>query len=361
MTCPTTGSVASYEVAKQETPRIGILARAEDRGIGIQTWEAYRHLPGASALVVDPGNWGQGFAQHPDRFDVDPDERGSWFVRWDEYQRLPEGRCRRWLETVDVVYAVETFYDLRFIDWAREAGVATVLHTNPELHHADEAALVDEVWCATPWRMESPELAGARLVPYPVATDRFTGGRRLPVAAPRVLHVAGHAAYGDRNGTQLVAAAARYLAPPVSVWVVSQDENVPLSPNSFRFPAERDYWRLYDLGDILLMPRRFGGLCLPIQEAMAAGLAVVALDTPPHDWYGCVTVPAEVGSTFPTGTGDVEVHTADAHRIAAVVNELTGVRLIEEQERSRAWAAAHSWEALTPLWLDEFDRLVHTL
>lgn len=340
--------------------RIGIIARAEDRGLGILTWEAYRHLPNARALVIDPGKWGQGFTQHFDRYP------GQTLVHWDENQQLHEATCRAWLEVVDVVYAAETFYDPRFIGWARDAGVATVLHTMPELHHVNEAERVDALWCPTPWRME--HLPGSRLVPVPVAVERFAkngaghaknGG---PVGAPVVLHVAGHAAMADRNGTKLVAAATAFIAPPVSVWTVSQDENVALSANGYRFPATRDYWRLYDLAHVLLMPRRFGGLCLPIQEAMAAGLAVVTLDTPPHDWYGCVTVPSELWSSFPTGSGEVPIYTARDHDIADVVNSLQGQTLVDARERSLAWAEAHSWEALMPLWIDEFQQActVHT-
>jgi hypothetical protein len=332
--------------------KIGILARSEDRGIGIQTWEAFRHLPNPRALVVDPGRYGHGFPMHPERFDT-PTATAP-IVAWRDDQTLDERIARDWLHGLDVVYIVETAYDPRFYEWSSDAGAATILHTNPELHHANEAALATAVWCPTPWRID--QIDGARLVPYPVAVDRFPHRKRLPVGAPRVLHVAGHAAYADRNGTKLVAAATPIMNPPISVWVVSQDENVALSPQAHRFPAHRDYWRIYDLADILLMPRRFGGLCLPIQEAKAAGLVVVALDTSPHDWYECVGIPAEPSSWFPSGSGDVTIFNANPVDVAAAVNDLTFVELGDLSAASRDWAHAHSWESLTRLWMDEFEK-----
>lgn len=341
--------------------RLGVIARAENRGLGHLTWETFRHVPGARALVVDPGNFTQGFEQFPNRYDA---TGLSLIVRWQDDQTLDETTCRTWLQQLDVVYIAETAYDRRMYRWAADAGVATVLHTMPELHHVDEAHMADVVWCPTPWRMNEVfdrTTRPVRLVPFPVALDRFDRYYGKPFKQPgpdgpvNVLHVAGHAAYMDRNGTKLAAAASTAFDHRVRLGVASQDEHVALG-NGTRLQPTIHYWTLYAGADVLLMPRRFGGLCLPIQEASAAGLAIIALDTEPHDWYGCADVEAEVVADFETGSGIVEVHTARPDHIADAVNMLAfgtsgGERLLEARRaRSRAWAEAHSWDALLPTW-----------
>lgn len=349
--------------------RIGVIARTEDRGLGHLTWEAWRHLDDVSALVIHPGVHGQGFAQHIDRFAPYGLGQGqSRMVAWTDDQQLQERDVRAWLETVDVVYSAETFYDRRLPGWARDAGVATVLHTMPELHHVDQGDDVDVIWCPTPWHMteiQARHTTPVRLVPVPVALERFGDGSwRSP--SVNVLHVAGHAAYQDRNGTKIAAAASHLFNPGIAYGVISQDDTVALG-KGHRLPSWDTYWQLYGGADVLLMPRRFGGLCLPIQEASAAGLAIIALDTEPHDWYGCADVEATVIGDFETGSGLVEIYTARPADVADAVNAvahgtLGGVRILDERRgKARDWAEQHSWDALLPTWYDELTRAVAAL
>ena len=48
--------------------RVGVVARGENRGLGIQSWETARALD-ARALVVDMGELARGFPSDPGRFD----------------------------------------------------------------------------------------------------------------------------------------------------------------------------------------------------------------------------------------------------------------------------------------------------
>lgn len=337
--------------------RIGVVARGENRGIGIQTWEAVRHLGPAAVLCVDMGPYGQGFPNHWERLDAPL----LFHVEWGRDYRFDPGILAAFFETIDVCYIVESAYCADFYDVAHEHGVATVLHTNPELHRTEEATAATQVWLPSPWRAEEvawftggPE---PRLVPYPVALERWPYPVGLYESPPlRVLHVAGHAAYADRNGTKLVAAAGRDLDPAlVEVTVVSQDENPAIGPNALRARTPADYWDLYDGFHVLAMPRRFGGLCLPIQEAKAAGLAVVGLDCDPAGYYEVLAVPSAPESFFETGSGRVPIANANPHEIAAALTYLAQhpdvVR--QQQRRSRRWADLHSWDALHSGWMEE--------
>src|SRR5262249_55476915 len=135
-----------------------------------------------------------------------------------------------WLDGLDVVYSAETFYDWRLVEWARDRGVATVLHVMPELLGAiSPAQMPPRLWRPTGWRMsELP--AGTEVVPVPVAADRFCDFRPSSEAdGPlRVLHVAGRRAAADRNGTLSLYQALRTVGERVEITITTQDDRLPL-------------------------------------------------------------------------------------------------------------------------------------
>lgn len=344
--------------------RVGVIARATDRGLGIQTWEAARALD-ASVLVVDIRNHSS--REHPTQLDRFPDApvvecRPGW--------QLPEHDARAWLDTVDVVYSAETFYDERFCDWARDAGVATVVHANPEFTppggHGWGIGQPTAWWSATGWRLEHMP-AGTRVVPFPVAADRFAPAEHHEDLC-RWLHVAGKAAVGDRNGTLAVFDALRHLRHPCTIRVVTQERarwfaDLPTPPDHVRVDVVtggvQDYWQLYDRADALVMPRRYGGLCLPVQEAMAAGLAVVMTDVAPNPQTWPIVPVATTGAgNVDTPAGSIPVAEIDPAEVAATMD-----RLADPHERFRLqwasadWASTNSWDALRPVWLAAFAKL----
>lgn len=349
--------------------RIGLIVRAEERGLGIQTYEAWRHLSPAKTLLVDVGTERAfGFDGRPERY---PD--ATVFHAPD--LRFDEKRTRDWLEGLDVVWSAETFYDWRMCDWARDMGVRTVCHANPELwpHYRYPFPEPDAWWVATPWRLEHLP-PRTRVVPHPVALDRFETGDHLGPydtwdGPLRVLHVVGRAAIGDRNGTATLLEAVRNLRRPMDITVASQrpDElgNLPAGNRRHRvflrtMGPTREYPQLYEQQDVLVLPRRYGGLCLPVQEALGAGLAVVMSDCSPNEIWPGERVLAKPGITIEMLGGVIDTWNTDPVGLANVLNELSSNReaLKAARQASWDWALLHSWEALRDTWLDEFDRVV---
>lgn len=339
--------------------RLGLIARAEDRGLGNLTWEFHRHLHPDRTLVVDMGQLARGFQPHLGRY---PD---ATVVHFDGAQ-LPEDEVRSWLDGLDVVYSAETFYDWHVLTWAREAGVATVLHVMPEFyrHVAEDLPHPTATWAPTPWRLDLlPD--DTTLVPVPVATDRFP--KTLPpIGRPlRVLHVAGHRAAGDRNGTLQLAQALRRVTRPMRVRFLTQDPRLPAMRVSRDVQLEvecggrRDYWELYDDADVLALPRRYGGLSLPAQEAMAAGLAVVMPDVSPNDWWPTIRVPATSRGALNTPGGPVPLYAANptllARTLDALAAEPENVVAVARQA-GQVWVEANSWDALAPRYIAELER-----
>ena len=334
--------------------RVGVIARCDARGLARQAFEFWRHVPGCSALVVlNPTSEGQGFPQDPGMYPgaqtVTVDTR-----RW----VLHEETVRDWLSTVDVVYAPETLYDWRLAVWAREAGARTVVHVNPEFYRPREHQ-PDVWWAPTGWRLEHLP-PGTKVVPVPVAAEDFApsshGSARL-----RVLHVAGHIAAGDRAGTAIVGEASRHV-PEVDIVCRTQDKAVPGQSRRQRWTVEfggiADHRSLYAGFDVLAYPRKYGGLSLVLNEAMAAGLACVATDVPPNREWPIIPVKHQREGVVHTAAGRLPTFEVAAGQLGLVLDRLDKDRaeVDDWQRRARMWATDHSWAALLPMVLDELEK-----
>lgn len=315
-------------------------------------------------LLVDMGELARGFPVHLDRYP------GATVVHY-ERGELPERIVREWLDGLDVVVSIETLYDWRLPGWAAAAGVATCVQSNPEFMRdpAELASVPTRWWNPTSWRQTfMPE--GTRVVPVPVADDRFTFRAPPPGDTLRVLHVAGHAAMADRNGTTLVVEALRRLHGPISVRIVTQADTTRWRVRS-PVPVEvvtggvADYWRLYDDADVLVLPRRYGGLCLPVQEAMASGLAVIMSDAEPQrsTWpVECVRSATGMPKLHCPG-GRLALTNARPEAIAEAINLLAVDRehLAAQQAASLAWAEANRWSVLRPMYEAELAEACEAL
>lgn len=336
-------------------PRVGVIARCDDRGLGHLTWQVAVHMAD-EVLVVDAGQWSP-FPQHPGRYP------GAEVTPWDARQQLDESTVRRFLRTVDVVYTAETWYDDRLPQWCADEHVALVCHVMPELLRADWAATPAVVWWApTSWRLAAlPH--GTRLVPVPVPDRRSVPAARATDRV-RFLHVGGRRAAGDRNGTLLVASAVRWVTAPCTVTMRSQDGVLPRMTPAPGVDVERvtddaqvAWWEMYGHDHVLVLPRRYGGLCLPVLEAMAAGMAVLMPDVEPQrsDWPPVLTVPVAHRRELRTPCGPVDVHDVAAVDLAYAMAELARdpAAVARAQDATTRWADAHGWDQLGALWREE--------
>lgn len=332
--------------------RLGIVARSEaGRGLANQTWEACRHLDPDRVLLVDPGRDGR-FTQHPERYD----RWETTTVRW-HGGRLNEAPTRSWLDGLDVVYSAETPYDLRLPQWAAEAGCGVVVQANPEFLAPMDARAAVTWWVATPWRLEHLP-ARTRVVPMPVPEAPFAHepGERL-----RFLHTAGWPAVADRNGTGTFAEAAGMLTVDCDVVIRGQHRDT-LRYRTDRVRVEQgcvpDHWDLYQGADVLVMPRRFGGLCLPVLEALAVGLVVVMPDVSPNDVWPGPRVEATTRDNVASRCGLLPLYDTDTRALAATMDELAANPELVAKLRAEAseWVRVNTWEALKPMWLEELAR-----
>lgn len=341
--------------------RVGLIARAEDRGLGILTWEWWRHMAPDRTLVVDLGSLARGFPMHLDRYGVAADGSapdGTIVVGSDatRFQERDVAAVRAWISECDVIYTAEVPYDGRLPGWCQDAGVALVCHVMPEFFRWTGQHPLVRWWLPTTWMRDRMPRA-ARVVPVPVPLDRWPEPAPYRPGPPTFLHVAGHRAAGDRNGTNLLLAALGRCSAEMCVRVVTQDGRLPRARTGRGVAlwtdtaGPADYWQLYDPADVLVLPRRYGGLSLPVHEAAGAGLGLVLPQTPPNgDTWPAHLVHVANRRPFPTPAGLVVSAGVDVGALAAAMDHLARHDLDRHrlQTEARRWAVEHSWAELAP-------------
>jgi hypothetical protein len=326
----------------------GLIARADNRGLGQQTWAVQRNLQPAKTMVVDCPSM-QPLQLHLDRFP------GAQLVRG-----LPtEYDYAKFCDGLDAIYTAETGYgDLWTV--AQRMGVKTVLHANYEfLDPRDQPS----VWAAPSlWNFDRFP-AGATHLPVPIETDRFPITEK-PLTASRFLHVVGRPAIHDRNGTLDLLQALQYVTADITVTITCQQPGYVgglIGDHQIRTPdnvclrldgGDHDnYWTIYNDQHALILPRRFGGLCLPANEAVGAGIPVIMPDIDPNNSW----LPAEwLTESMLAGDFRAKQHIfwyrTDPQVLAAKIDQLA----LDNDFYVRALAKAHllreqlSWESLTP-------------
>lgn len=326
--------------------KLGLLARADCGGLGSLTWDFAQALaPLDRIVIVNMGAGGHRGPFLPDRYAGLAAE-----VLTVEY---PIADPTPLLAGLDVLYTAEVPYGPHLLARARAMSVRVVLHAMTELWRP-EYAQAAEVWVPTPWATDSlaADCAAAgtpwRVMPVPVAVHRFAHRPRHALA--RALHIAAPAML-DRNGTELVAEAYRHTPglPPLAARHVP----VPLRRLGWDVlrPAFTHYDAYPDSVDLLVLPRRYAGLSLPVQEAAACGIPALMLDrAPERTWPGVVAIPVTGGSPARMAGGTFTVWQANptdlARQLLALRSEPAVIAALSAA--ARAWAESLSWEAWAP-------------
>lgn len=334
--------------------KLAIVVRVDQGGLGTQTQQLAQFLHPDAVLAVDlPAHKRRGDSQlhrlgHlPIAATVDTDV-------------IPTGILVELARAVDRLVTVECLYT-GLAGWAAvNAETTTVLVANPELY-GDYPA--HRIIAPTSWRTD--RFHSSTVVPHPVDVDAAAPHRRVRAGRARTfLHVEAPAMV-DRNGSELVARALAHVAEPCTLIVRSyrprrtglfaaeQVGRVRVVWDNTRPEAWVDGYHPDDT-DVLLLPRRYGGLSMVVQEAAALGVPTVMLDVEPQaseNWPGW-RLPAQVAGTVPMRGGEFTVHACDPVHLAAVMTALARGEWDVEAEscRALAWAEDRSWPAVADRW-----------
>ena len=349
--------------------RLGLIAYSTETGLGIQTYEIYRHLEPAKVLLVDLSKF-NGMPTNHNKYSGD--------VRITD--GIPTDADMEWLtDNVDVVFLCETPLNYSLYSIARRKGVKTVQQLNPEFFDYFRKVLPKPSLLAAPSSWMRDQIEALNVAPVeewrvPINTDLIE--RRDIASCHEFVHIIGRPSFEDRNGTMIFLEAARrignqfkyriYLQPPtdhraqeyfkpVADFLRQVQKAVPIQV----IKDVPNYQDLYKEGDVLVLPRRYGGLCLPMQEALAAGMPVIMTncspnyDRLPKEWL------IDVASTSKIRTHtEITLHNASIENLILVMRKFGANTFMRWSNiKAHDLAMANSWGIMKEDYINRLEKL----
>jgi hypothetical protein len=267
--------------------KLGIVVRADDTGLGNQTHELVKMLNPEKILIIDSSTFNSKNMQHYEWY-----EGRNVVVS----KGFPDNSVLlKFFDGLKVVMSCETFYNKRFVALARRKKIKTILQYNFEFldYLSNEDTMLPDVLLAPSlWRFEEVEerFSSKCLVKYlPPPTDQklFSKNKRINTKKTnKLLHIGGKAAIYDRNGTNSVVDMLKYSKSDYELVIRSQT-NLDIDSSDPRITLlvgnENKHEDMYRGYDAMILPRRYAGLCLPMNEALMSGLPVFMTDISPNN------------------------------------------------------------------------------
>lgn len=344
--------------------KTGLIAYSTDTGLGNQTFEFYKHMSPAKTLVVDIKQL-NGMPTHHERFT-------------DGEIRIVKGIPRKddidWLLTdIEAVFLCETPLNYELYDEAKRRRVATIQAYNYEfLDYIRKPNLPAPTLFAAPTTWYLPEVVDLNIAPVKVLRVPVNRGRikfRTIKKCETFTHTAGRITYKDRNGTRAFIEAAKqlpqfnykmYIQKPTEQHLQKEYEELlqlARMANIMLVIDLENYEDLYKTGDVLVLPRKYGGLCLPMNEALSAGMPVVMTDIVPNqellpkEWL-CATRAAESFNFH----APVQTYESELKSLVDTMSRFSDDEFMQNANQlADQLASAISWETLKPEYSKAFE------
>lgn len=331
------------------TLRVGSLVYATNQGLGILAKSFWDNGLLTDVFVIE-------HASHPSH-------HAEWYpgAPSTPIRNMDVAAIRAWASKLDVFLAVETPFDWGLYPHLQHKGIKTVELVMYECGHHHPPARPDRYIC--PSLLDLRYFPAEKSVFLPVPVDVPW---RQRTEAKVFVHNAGNGSFRDRNGTQLLWDALPYVQSPCTIIFRSQKPLTYPVHQRFIIPkilqrwGTAEYKTLWDEGDAFVFCERWNGLSLPLQEARASGMLVIAGDRfPMNEWLpreGLVRVDSiSKGRIGPPYNEMLEANYRPQD-VAEMIDRWHG-RDISAYSRSGAeWAKSMSWEVLGPLWKKELAR-----
>lgn len=344
--------------------KLGMIVRMDRTGLGYQTRNLARMLNPDRLLVIDSTGFNKN-QQFPNWYEGKTGMIVKGFPKNRDIVTFSRG--------LDAILTCETAYNNYLYTLAKSRGIRTYCQPNHEFgdHLVSKITLPTKFFMPSFWHLEEWQERFGNVVYLPPPTDDgdFAEARRLNMERKgkvRFVHIVGRQAVHDRNGTDDIIEALKHCKEDFELEIRSQKpldrDTASLSDERLTFDisdhSEQD--SLYKDADVLLMPRRYGGLCLPMNEALMSGLPVVMTDISPNnralpsEWL----VPATQRTSFMARTM-VEVYQTDPLELAKKIDEFAKKKrsgILKEQNKAYDIAKKqYSFWALKQKYIQEME------
>ena len=268
--------------------RLGIIARSDNTGLGYQTKQLTDMLNPSKVMLID-------FSQHNNNI-----QHPEWYSGYEVINvfGIPDSRdIDRFLKDIDVVLSCETFYNNdELILKARDKGIKTILQYNYELFgnlSKKNMELPNVLVSPSLWKIDDIEFKFGRkakvvhLAP-PTNINLFDGASKINRLKThnRILHIGGKRAAQDRNGTNTIVDMLKYSKADYEL-VIKTQTKLDINLNDDRIVLDYndsvDRESMYTGFDAMVLPRRYAGLCLPMNESLLSALPVFMTNISPNN------------------------------------------------------------------------------
>jgi glycosyltransferase involved in cell wall biosynthesis len=281
------------------------------------------------------------------------------------YPKAPWSRCspfntelaKDFCRAQDLMLFFETPFDWNLIAYCKQHGVKTALMPMYECMPKDIPCLPDKIICPSALDLDyfpNTKEIPSKFIPVPVQGIPWRQRKHARI----FIHNAGNGGLKGRNGTQELLKAIPLVRSPAKFIIRSQVPIEPLVDDSRieyeigTMPQEE----LYARGDVFVFPEKFNGLSLPLQEAWAAGMLVMATDRyPMNDWLPNEPLITAADYKISSISGRcVEFREAiiDPKDIAITIDEFFNTDISEYSLTGKYWAEEMSWNALKPRYME---------
>jgi hypothetical protein len=254
----------------------------------------------------------------------------------------------------DIILYFETCFDLPFMKRAKEKGIKIVFMPMYECSNPDIVKMADKI--IVPSLLDKKYYPDAVFIPVPVEV-----AWRQREYAKVFVHNAGNGGLGGRNGTKELLEAMKWVKSPIRLLIRSQVKIEPIKDDriEYRIGTFEDIW---SEGDVFVFPEKFIGLSLPIQEAFASGMLVMATNRFPNNAYLPAAPLIPVTKTKKERIAvEFECAEIDPKIIAVAIDTWYNSDITAYSLRGKEYGETHSWKSLKDQYLSLLqDTLTHS-
>lgn len=331
--------------------RLGLIVRDDNSGLGYQTRSYYKHLKPHKTVVIDLSP-------------LNGNKQNGWYPDALTLKGIPQdNQLDEILDDIDVLFTAETPYNLNLYKRARWRGIKTICVENPEFYdhimypeyEMPDIIILPSVWLEDFIRGHA-EPKGTKVVQlhHPVDLDEFPFRERT-TAFP--MHLAGNPAANDRNGTF------DFMGACHDGTITTQSEELAHQIRSrYRhstvYTDIQDPKFMYQLGDVMVLPRKYGGNCLPLNEALASGMPVIMTDISPNnhllppEWLVSAHYSGEFAPRF-----RIPLYQANQEALMQKIEWFRNCDIQAESRKAYEIAKTISWKALLPKYMEAIESL----
>jgi glycosyltransferase involved in cell wall biosynthesis len=317
--------------------KIGIIARIDNGGLANMTFDWWKNIPEITkCLTIISDSPYQNITRFPEQ------------IICENFPTIEQ--IDLFLKDIDVVIGFETPYNWNIFSMAKERGIKTVLipmyewtEENPPIHpdlYLCPSLMEKDIYKYYPVK--------SQYIQNPIDRKLFKFKQREK--AHTFIFNNGHGGVGGRNGIVALLSAIPLVKSDVKFIIHSQVQIPEIKDTrvEVRLGDTKDRTELFKEGDIMIYPKMFGALSLPIWESLSCGIPVLTTNLYPFNVHLPKEWLFESEGKKPIQTAlenrIIDMNFVNPQVIADKIDEWANKDITEDSKKSNEIAEQFSWE-----------------